>query len=152
MNELAQDIQVEIAVGEHHALGPRSGAAGVIDREHVALRDFREVELAGLSRQRILVIDPSRFRSFERDEMFDLRQFPAHAIHCLQVIRMSTDDAGTAVLNDVGEVCGVEAVVDGYDDGADLGHRVIRFEVCVGVGCDVGHAVARANTEVLQSG
>ena len=40
MHERADDIQLGVAVGDHHALGPRGRAAGVVDREQVALADL----------------------------------------------------------------------------------------------------------------
>ncbi len=63
---------------------------------------------------------------------------------------MNADDAGAAVVDDVGEVVGGEAVVDGDEDRAELRNRVEGFELGMGVGRDVGDAVAFAHAHALQ--
>ena len=63
---------------------------------------------------------------------------------------MDADDAGAAVVDDVGEVVGDEAVVDRHEHRAELRHGVERFELRVGVGRDVGDAIALAHAQALQ--
>ena len=45
MHQRADNIHVGVAMGNHHALGARGGAAGVVDREQVVLANLgpREV-------------------------------------------------------------------------------------------------------------
>jgi hypothetical protein len=55
------------------------------------------------------------------------------------------------VLDEVREVRGGQAVVDGHDHGADLRHGIERLELGVRVGRDVGDAVSRPDAEPLQA-
>ncbi len=66
------------------------------------------------------------------------------------MLRVRAHDARAAVVDDVGEVVGVEPVVDRDEHGTELRDRIERFELRVGVRCDVGDPVALADPKPLQ--
>src|SRR5438309_8142801 len=57
------------------------------------------------------------------------RSLVADVINGIEVVGVCADHAGAAVVDDIGEVVGGEAVVDRYQYGADLGDGVERFEL-----------------------
>ena len=150
MHERADDIEPGVAMGDHHAFGPRGRAAGVIERKQIALPNFRPREVRRRGRERCFVIQPPGFAAFQRDEVLDVRHLPPDAIHRLEIIRVRAHHARAAVVDDVGEVVGGQAVVDRHDDRADLRHGIEGFELRVRVRRDVGHAIALAHAEPLQ--
>ena len=76
----------------------------------------------------------------------------ADAVDRLEIIAVGAHDAGAAVLEEVSEVVGREAIVEWHEHRADLRHRVERFELCLSVGRDVGDAIALTHTQRLQRG
>ena len=148
----ADGIEPGIAMGDHHTLGAGGGAAGVVEGEEVVLVDFHRHESLGRGGESLVVIQPAVLAAFEGDEVGDVGDLAADAVQGVEVIGVCADHAGTAVVDDIGEVVGVQAVVDRHGDGADLRHGVEGFELRRDVGGDVGDAVARADAELLQGG
>jgi hypothetical protein len=137
-------------VGDHDALGPRGRAAGVVDRQQVVLVYLRSREVRRGGGDLIFVIDPAIARALQGDELARFEDAVANAVHRVEVVRVDADDAGAAVVDDVGEVVGGKAVVDGDENRAKLRDRVEGFELGMGVGRDVGDAVTFAHTNTLQ--
>ena len=137
---------------DHHALGIRRGAAGVVERDHLALVDLRGFESGGGRGESGLVVQPAVLRAFEGDEVLHVGHLRADAVHGVEVVGMHADHARAAVLENIGEVVRGEAEVDGHDHGADLRHRVEGLQMRVGVRRDGGHAVARLHAQLLQGG
>jgi hypothetical protein len=52
--------------------------------------------------------------------------------------------------DDVRELVRAQAIVDGHEDGADLGHGVKRLELCMRIRRDVRDAIAGLDAERLQ--
>ena len=98
----------------------------------------------------VLVVEPAVARALQGDELARLGDAVADAVHGVEVVGVDADDAGAAVVDDVGEVVGGEAVVDGDEDRAELRDRVEGFELGMGVGRDVGDAIALAHAHALQ--
>ena len=63
---------------------------------------------------------------------------------------MSADDFRAAVVDDVVEIVGDQAIVDRHQHRADLRHGVVRFQLRVRVRRDVGDAVALPHAQRLQ--
>src|SRR5258706_16055717 len=63
---------------------------------------------------------------------------------------MGAHYSSPAVICEVDEIIRREPVVDGYQHRAQLWHGVIRFELRVGVGGDVGDAITLPHSELLQ--
>ena len=78
------------------------------------------------------------------------RDLRANAIDRFEIIGVRADDARAAVVDQIGEIVGGQAVVERHENGADLRHGIERFQLGVGVRRDVGHAVALLHTERLQ--
>ena len=142
VHECADAVHPRIAMRDHHALRPRGRAAGVVDRQQVTLLNCRHVrELLARGHRRFIVL-PTLPRPLEREEVADLRQVGSDAVDSLEVVSMGADDGGTAVVDDVAEVVRLEPVVHRHQHRAEHRDGVKAFEVRVGVGRDVGDAVA----------
>ena len=59
MHQRADDVHAGIAMRDHHALRPRGGAAGVIDREQIGFVNFRARKFAGLAVDQCFIIEPA---------------------------------------------------------------------------------------------
>ena len=87
----ADDVKVGVAVRDHHALGPRGRAAGVVDREQVVLGDLGALERGRHARrsdggERLLVVEPAVASALQRDEVLDRRELGADAVDRLEVV------------------------------------------------------------------
>ena len=137
-------------MGDHDALGARGRAAGVVDRQQVVFVYLRSDEVGRRGGDLVLVIDPAVARALQGDELARFGDAVADAVYGVEVVAVNADDAGAAVVDNVGEVVGGEAVVDGDEDRAELRDRVEGFELGMGVGRDVGDAIAFAHAHALQ--
>jgi hypothetical protein len=152
MHQRADDVHIGIPVGDHHALRARRRAAGVVDRQEIAFADLASHERpAGLAEQ-LLVVQPRGASGSERDEMADIVELGPDAVHGRHIVRVHADDARAAVIDDVGEVGRGEPEIDRHEHRPDLRNGVERFELLMGVGCDVGDTVARPDAETLKRG
>ena len=93
-------------------------------------------------REQLLVVEPAVARAFERDEVLDVGNLVADAVDGVQVVGVRAHDPRAAVVDDVREVVGDQAVVDRHEHRADLRHGVERLELRVGVRRDVRDAIA----------
>ena len=71
-------------------------------------------------------------------------------VHGRQIVGVGADHGGAAVVDQVLELLGGQPEVDRHQHRADLRHGVERLELRVGVGRDVGDAVALDDAEGLQ--
>jgi hypothetical protein len=62
------------------------------------------------------------------------------------------EDAGAAVVNDVGEIFRNQTVVNGNEHGADLGHGIEGLKLRMSVRSDIGHSIPSLNSHLLQGG
>src|SRR5712692_9361607 len=134
----------------HHALGSRGCATGVVDRQQIALANLRTIEPASCFLNQRFVIEPPRTLSFEGNEVFDTRKLRSNAIDRRQIISVRTDDTRAAVIDEVNEIVCYQTVIQRHQHRADLRRRVKRFELRVRVWREVSHAVTLANAELLQ--
>ena len=65
---------------------------------------------------------------------------------------MDAKHARAAVVDDIGEIVGGQTIVDGNEHGADLRHGIERLELRMGIGRDIGDAVAGLDPHLLQRG
>ena len=150
MHERAHDVHVGVAMRDHHALGPRRRAARVVDGEQVGLGDVRSLEPGLVTGERRLVVDPALGRPFQRNEVLDTLQLAANALDGLDVVAVRADDLRAAMVDDVVEIVGQQAIVDRHQHRADLRHGVVGFEMRVRIGGDVGDAIALPDAHRLQ--
>ena len=152
VDERPDDVHVRVAMGDHHALRARRGAAGVVDGEQVVLVDRRRVEGGLFGRGERLVVEPPIPLPFQRHPVDEIRARLPHAVDRLQVVGMRADHLRAAVPDDVGDLVRGEPEVDGNEHRPDLRHGVERLELRVRVRRDVGHAVAPGHAEPLEGG
>jgi hypothetical protein len=150
MDKRSHDIQIRIAVRDHHAFRPRCRPARVVDREKIGLGDLGMLEIGCCCRQPRLVVDPAIAGALESHEVLDARQAAANGVDRRDVVGVGANDLGAAVIDDVCELIGDQSIVDRHQHRADLGHRVVRLQVCVRVGRDVGDPVSLPDAELLQ--
>ena len=98
MHQRADGIQVSIAMCNHHALGTRCRATGVVDRQQIVFLDQRPLKLARALRQQTFIIKPIGSRAGQRNKMLHRSQLGPNAVDSFEVIRMRADDSGTAVI------------------------------------------------------
>src|SRR5438132_13526045 len=55
------------------------------------------------------------------------------------------------MIDQINEIIRCQAIVDWHQHGADLRHRIKRFELRMSVRRDVSHAIVLAHAEFLQS-
>jgi len=136
-----------------HALRLGGGAARVVDREEVRLLDPGPFEGRRGARDRVLVREPAVARAaLQRDEVPDAGDVAADAVDGVEIVGVHADNGGARVADDVREVPGGQAVVDGDEHRAELGNRVERLELGMRVGRDVGDPIALADPEPGEGG
>src|ERR1700730_15388509 len=86
----------------------------------------------------------------EGDEMPHALQPIANAVDGVHMIGVNANDGGAAVLDRIKKILGGQAVVQGYDDGADLRYRIERFEHGMCVRRYDANTIAPSDTEFLQ--
>ena len=146
----ADGVHRGVPVCDHHALGPRRGAAGVVDRQQVPLADLRPGERRPRVADQRLVVQPAGTRALERDEVPHAGHLVADRVDRVQVVAVHAEHRGTRVVDHVDEVFRGEPVVHRHEHGAELRHRVERLELRVRVRRDRGDPVALADAERLQ--
>src|SRR6185295_12216852 len=108
MDEGAYHVDVSVAMRDHHALRPRGGTAGVIDRQEIGFMNFRPRKFCRSSGEKRLVVEPTWFAraAFKCNKRRHASQLRTNFINRIQVIGMSADDLRAAVIDEVNEVAG----------------------------------------------
>ena len=150
VQQRADGVHGRVPVRDHHALGPGRGAAGVVDREQVALVGLRPGEVGPGRGHGGLEVQPAVLAAVERDEVPDVRQLVADAVHRVQVLPGGADHGGTGVVDDVAEIVGAQPVVDRHQHRAELRYRVERGQLGHGVRGDGGDPVTGLHAEPVQ--
>ena len=149
----ADGIDGGVPVRDHDALGAGRRAAGVVDRDQVALADLRPGEAGLGGGHRRLVVEPARARvPIQGHVVLDTRHPVADAVHRRQVLLGHAEHRGAGVVHDVDEVLAGQPVVDRHQHGADLRHGVEGLQLRVRVRRDRGHPVALRHAQALQCG
>src|ERR687888_279173 len=68
MKQRPYHIDISVSVRDHHALWPRSSAAGIIDRQQIGFLDSRPPEVLRRFGDERLIIQPALLLTFQRDE------------------------------------------------------------------------------------
>ena len=149
-------VDVAVAVRQHHALRPRRGAGGVVDRSRVVLV-LRNLGRGGggLTLDQRVPIGPARGRRgvrrrVRRDPVDDGLQVRADLIDHLRVFVVHQDRGHARVVDDVFVVAGHQAVVERHKDGANLSDAVVAFEEIVRVRAEDADAVALLHAEARE--
>ena len=150
VHEVAHDVQRRVAVRDHDAFRVRRGAAGVVESDHFGLSDCCGCKFGRGGGQGGFVVDPAGLAAAEGDEVLHAGHLIADLVHGIEVVGMHAHDAGTTMVEDVGEIVSRKAEIDRHDDGPDLWHGVIGFKVRVRVWSDAGDAVTGFDGEFLQ--
>ena len=155
VDDVVVGVGVEVAVREHHALGPRRRARGVVDADEVVL-----VQLGvgrgrlRLARDQILPVAPAVGRGgvavARHDPVLHLGQPLADGVERARQVRIGQQHTGPRMREGVAEVVGDEAVVEGHEHGPDERGSVERFEEVVAVGAEDADAVALAHAQPRQ--
>src|SRR3954469_23045632 len=103
----------------HHALWPRRGAAGVIDRKEIVLAYFSSPKFSRALTNELFIFKPSPRCSFERDKMLHSRQLRTHAVNSRKIISMGANHFGAAVIDEINKVVRREPVVNRHQHGPD---------------------------------
>ena len=111
VNEGANRIHPGVAMRNHYALRTRGGAAGVIDCEQVGLVNFRTREFSRACVDHSLIVEPTICFSCESDEVFNFGKLFANTIDRCKIITVRANHARTAMIDQVNEVVGREAIV-----------------------------------------
>ena len=98
----------------------------------------------------VLVREPPWSCPVERDEVFDRLQLRAKAVEQVEVVAVGAQNSRPAVVQDVDEVIGSQPEVHRHKDGAELRHRVERFELCVRIRRDIRDAIAFTRAQPME--
>ena len=148
----ANGVHRGVPMGDHDALGPRGGAARVVDREQVTLADLRPGERRLACGDQPLVVQPAVTRALKSDEMPDARHLVADPVDRIEVVAVRTEHCRARVVHHVDEVVRRQPVVHRHEYRAELRHRVERLQLRVGVRRDGGDAVPLLHAERCQRG
>ena len=136
----------QVAMGEHHALRPAGGAAGVEDAGHVVVAGLAE-RLRHLGEQALVGDHAGRSRRLaDMDEGGNRREV-------LELARQAGEGVvqqkrrGAAVLQDEGDLGWRQPRVERHDDGAQCRQGEHRLEIAVAVQRQDGDAVTLADPE-----
>jgi len=98
-------------MGDHHAFGTRSGAAGVIDSEQIGLMNFRTREFSRARVDQRFVVEPAFGFSGQSDEVLNFRDLFANTIDRSEVLAVCANHPRTAMIDQVNEVVSGEPIV-----------------------------------------
>ena len=96
---------------DHHALGTRGGAAGVIDCKQIGLVNFRAGKFRRGCVEPCLVVEPALAFSRESDKEINLGKPVANAIDRFEIIAICADHARTTVINQINKIVGCQTII-----------------------------------------
>jgi hypothetical protein len=117
IEERADRIHPGIAVGDHHALRTRGGAAGVIDCEQISLANVRTNKFSRARVDHCFVVEPGRIQLRTADvkaqshEVFNLGKLFANTIDRSKIIAVCADYPRTTMIHQVNEVVRCQAII-----------------------------------------
>ena len=147
-------VEIAIAVRQHHALGPRGGAGGVVDRDDVVLVERDGLgQLGGPCTNQRIPVDPSRRRiavAARHDPVPHGGQARADPVDHVGVLAVDQHGGDPGVIEDVLVVAGDQPIVQRHENGADETGPVKTLEEEMRVGTENADAVALADAEAAQ--
>ena len=154
MRDQAVGVDGAVAMGEHHALGPGSGAGGVVDGNEVVLAAFhgRRQGFRLIGDERFPVL-PTRWRIalvLRDDEVFHRREIRANVLHHLRVFVVRANDLHASVVQDILVVRRHKPVVERHQHRPDLAGGVEALQKEVRVGAQDAHPIAPAHAQAEQ--
>ena len=66
------------------------------------------------------------------------------------MVGVRTDDLGATMIDDVREILWFQSEINRNQHSTNLRYRIVRFQVRVGIRCDIGNAIALRHSECLQ--
>ena len=140
----AQGVQVEVAVGQHHSLGPGRGSTGVEQLGNRVLllnnvgEGLRTAPLDGL-----LVaqgVKPGKAGlAIQEEAVVEVEKIFSNFLDEGQELLFQQQQPRFGVVEDVTEIPGGEAHVERQKDGAGLYHPVVGFQQAVTIAAEIGH-------------
>ena len=138
-------VDPEVAMGELHALGTRGRARGVVDRRgRVLVRRLPRHGIAFGTQQPVVVV------LAEQEAVLD-RGAGGFGEEVL-VLGVGEEDRSAAMLDDVGDLGGLQPEVDGHADPSVRGDAEEQFQQPGGVLADDGDALAASHAELVEAG
>ena len=58
------------------------------------------------------------------------------------MVGVCADDLGATMIDDVREILWFEPEINGNQHSTDLRYRIVRFQMRVGIRCDIGNTIA----------
>ena len=101
VHEDPDGIYPGVSVGDHHPLGLRGRAAGVIDREEVVLLQVMARHVRRVARQEPLVVVEAMTMALKGDEVLDTGHFVAHGVDGSEVILVHAHDTAPGMIDHV---------------------------------------------------
>ena len=111
MEQRADGIHPGVAMRDHHALRMCGGAAGVIDCEQIGLANFRARKFSRARLDHCFIVEPVLALSVQSDEVFNARKAGPNAVDRGKIIAVCANHARTAMIDQVNEVVGGQAIV-----------------------------------------
>ena len=139
-------------VGQYDALWHRRGAAGVDDDRGVRVLHVGEDLLRLLGCEELLVGGHALGVGVVADEVLYGLELGPEGGDVLQVAFSHEHGFGLGVVHHVGELFLLGAVVEGYEDSAQLGAGVVGLDVGDGVEGDHRHLIALADAQSATGG
>ena len=158
-HRLRHGVQVGRAVGVHHPLRVAGGAARVAKPEGGVLVELRPLDRVAVTADELLVVDrvrkrglpPVRARLAAHDEALHARNGRGERFEHGEEVRVQENDAVPGMVDDVLEVPGPEAHVQGMQHGADRRHRVVELQVPPAVPHEARDPVPERDPEVEEA-
>ena len=150
-------MQQRRAMAVQHALGIAGGAGCVAQRGRGVLVELGPVEIVVLGGEQLFVAEQVRDRNGRHVRAVGHRDPALDALACrsepFDERRERQVEEAMAILgmiDDVSELVGKQARIDGVDHRARAGHRVIELEVAIAVPRERADAIARLHAQARQ--
>ena len=146
----------ERAVAVENPLGVARRTGGVAEQRRLGLGTLREAKLGIAAVDQILVAQQRcegrrRQRSVTHDDVrFDVRQLRRDRLEHRHQAVIDEDHPIVGVRCDPGELVGVQAEVEGVQDAARPGNRVVELDVAAGVPGERRHPVERVEAHPVE--
>ena len=149
MRDQAVGVDVDVAMGEHDALGAGRGAGGVVDRHQVVFVPFRCRRLVGRhsGEHRIPVNPAGDFGALVGgcDPQFHRGQALANGVDHGGVFVIHQHGLDAGVIDDELVVLRDESIIQRHQDGADSAGGVETLQKKMRIGTQDAHPVALAD-------
>ena len=142
-------VEIEVAMGEHDALGRPGAAAGIEKFRHGVLVIIEDVGALGMAGGEKVFVDPigaGGLFGIERHEELDAGAKRLQLFYQGREIVFKGQDAGAGVIQNGDEFGRRQAHIQRHHNGLGLHDAVVALQQLVVVEAEVGDAVAGLNT------